>query len=69
MSEIQWINGKQEYSREEVKAMLQTQRAMIHNDLKHILISQAEKEGLKGQLTKQGNEVVEYLKNCRQVEF
>ena len=69
MSEIRWTNGKEEYSREEINYMLETQRAMIHNDLKYILSSQAEAKGLKGKFTENGDEVIEYLNEARRVVF
>ncbi len=69
MSEIRWQNGKDEYSREEINYMLETQRAMIHNDLKYILIAQAEAKGLKGKFTKNGKEIINCLNECRRVIF
>ena len=69
MSEIRWEKGKELYDRDEVFYMLETQRAMIYNDVTHLLIAQAEAKGLKGVLTDDGSEVIEYLKNSRKVIF
>ena len=38
MDEIQWTNGQPEYNRQEIAKMLQTQRAIIANDIKYLLI-------------------------------
>ena len=69
MSEIRWEKGKELYDRDEVFYMLETQRAMIYNDVIRLLIAQAEAKGLKGVLTDDGNEIIEYLKNSRKVIF
>lgn len=69
MPEIRWTNGKEEYDREEITYMLETQRAMIHNDLKHLMIKQAESYGIKGELTAHGDEIIEYLNDSRKVVF
>lgn len=69
MSEIRWEKGKEQYDRDEVFYMLETQRAMIYNDVTRLLIMQAEAKGLKGVLTDDGNEIIEYLKNSRKVIF
>ena len=69
MSEIRWTAGKDEYTREEVGYMLETQRAMIYNDIKYLLIKQAKEAGLSGVLTKEGSEINSYLTHCREVEF
>ena len=69
MSEIRWEKGKELYDREAVFYMLETQRAMIYNDVTRLLITQAEEKGLKGVLTDDGNEIIEYLKNSRKVIF
>ena len=69
MDEIQWTNGKSEYNRQEIANMLQTQRAMIINDTKYLLIEQAEKKGLKGKLTDDGYEISKALNDCRKVVF
>ena len=69
MSEIRWTNGQNEYSREEINHMLETQRAMIYNDVKYLLITQAEAKGKRGSLTKNGEEITEALKDCRRVVF
>lgn len=69
MTEIRWTEGKDEYSREEINYMLQTQRAIIYNDVKYLLIAQAEAKGKRGGLTKNGEEIVEALKDCRRVIF
>ena len=69
MPEIRWANGQDEYSREEINYMLETQRAMIYNDVKYLLIEQAEAKGKRGSLTKNGEEIAEALKDCRRVVF
>jgi len=69
MDEIQWTNGMQEYSRQEIAKMLQTQRAMIINDIKYLLIDQAERQGIKGNFTKDGTEIYKAIDNCRKVVF
>ena len=69
MSEIRWEKGKEQYDRDEVYYMLETQRAMIYNDVIRLLIAQAEAKGLRGVLTDDGNEVIEYLWNSRKVIF
>lgn len=69
MPEIQWITGKDEYSRKEINNMLQTQRAMIFNDVKYLLTLQAKDKGLKGKFTKEGNEIIDNIGNCRKVKF
>jgi len=69
MPEIRWTNGKEEYDREEITYMLETQRAMIHNDLKNILLEQAKAKGLNGKFTKNGNEIIDYLNSSRKVVF
>ena len=69
MAEIRWTNGKDEYTREEVNYMLETQRAMISNDLKYLLIKQAESKGLKGKFTEDGNEIIDNVNDCRKVVF
>lgn len=67
--EIEWFIGQDSYNRQEVESMLQTQRAMIHNDVKMLLIEQAEAIDLKGKLTKNGNEIMKFIRNCRKVHF
>lgn len=67
--EIRWQNGKEEYSREIVEYMLGVQRAMIYNDIKYLLIQQAESVGLKGKFTPHGEQIMDSLRNCRKVEF
>ena len=47
MPEIRWEEGKELYDRDEVFYMLETQRAMIYNDVTRLLIAQAEAKGLK----------------------
>ena len=69
MAEIRWTNGQDEYTREEVNYMLETQRAMISNDLKYLLIKQAEDEGLKGKFTEKGSEIIDSVNDCRKVVF
>ena len=69
MSEIRWTTGQNEYSREEINYMLDSQRAMIYNDIKYLLLAQAEAKGKLGGLTKNGKEIEEALKNCRKVVF
>lgn len=69
MSEIRWTHGKEKYDREEINSMLETQRAMIYNDVIYLLIAQAEAIGKRGSLTKNGEEIVEALKDCRRVVF
>jgi hypothetical protein len=69
MPEIRWTNGQEEYSREEINYMLETQRAMIYNDVKYLLIAQAEAKGKRGSLTKNGEEIAKALKDCRRVVF
>ena len=69
MEEIRWTNGKEEYTREEVSYMLETQRAMISNDLKYLLIKQAESKGLKGKFTNEGSEIIDNVNDCRKVVF
>ena len=69
MAEIRWTNGKEEYTREEVNYMLETQRAMISNDLKYLLIKQAEAKGLKGKFTDEGSEIIDNVNDCRKVVF
>ena len=69
MAEIRWTTGKNEYIREEINYMLETQRAMIINDTKYLLIKQAEEKGLKGKFTDDGLEVINNLNDCRKVVF
>ena len=69
MSDIRWTNGKEECTREEVSYMLESQIAMISNDLKDLLIKQAEAKGLKGKLTKEGGEIIDNVNDCRKVVF
>lgn len=69
MQEIRWTNGKEEYDREEIAYMLETQRAMILNDIKCLLIKQAENKGLKGQFTEDGLKVIEAFLKIRKVVF
>ena len=69
MPEIRWTNGKEEYDREEIAYMLQTQRAMILNDMKYLLIRQAERKGLKGKFTDEGLEIIDSFPKVRKVVF
>lgn len=69
MPEIRWTNGKEEYSREEINYMLETQRAMILNDVKYLLIKQAESKGLKGKFTDDGLEIIDSFLKVRKVVF
>ena len=68
MSEIKWKNGRNKYTRNEINYMLQTQRAMIHNDLKKILTEQSEKNG-EEEFTENNIEILEYLVDSRRVIF
>ncbi len=68
-NKIRWQIGEDSYDREEIEYMLQTQRAMIHNDTLSILSQQAEEHGLKGKLTKDGSEIIKHIRNCRKVKF
>ena len=69
MPEIRWTNGKEEYSREEINYMLETQRAMTLNDIKYLLIKQAESKGLKGRFTEDGLEIIDSFPKGRKVVF
>lgn len=69
MKEVRWQNGKEEYSRDEVYYMLETQRAMIYNDMKDYFIKEAESKGLKGKLTQEGSDALEALVKWRRVVF
>lgn len=69
MDEIKWQNGKDQYDRSEIESMLETQRAMVLNDMKYYFIKQAENKGLKGKLTQEGNDALEALANMRKVVF
>ena len=69
MTEIRWTNGKEEYDRDEVYYMLETQRAMIYNDMKKYFIKEAESKGLKGKLTEDANNALEALVKWRRVVF
>tara|TARA_B100001059_G_C17406634_1_gene366399 strand:+ start:272 stop:481 length:210 start_codon:yes stop_codon:yes gene_type:complete len=69
MPEIRWTNGKEEYDREEIAYMLENQRAMILNDIKYLLIKQAESKGLKGKFTDDGLEIIDSFPKVRKVVF
>ena len=69
MTEIQWTSGKEEYSVADIECMIQSQRAMIHNDILHLLVNIAEGEGLRGKLTSSGSQIMAYLKHPRTVEI
>ena len=69
MTEIRWTNGKEEYDRGEINYMLETQRAMILNDVKYLLIKQAEAKGLKGRFTEDGLEIIDSFPKVRKVVF
>ena len=64
-TEIRWTSGKDEYTTSEIEHMLQSQRAMIHNDINLMLIDQ------KGTGKRSNDEIklMEYLKNPRKVEI
>ncbi len=65
MSEIRWTNGQEEYDREEITYMLETQRAMILNDIKYLLIKQAECKELKSRFTDDGLEIIDIIPKVR----
>ena len=69
MENIDWQIGKEEFTREEVEKIVDTQRAMINNDIKMLLIEQSAKAGLKGKLTEVGNQIADELKVCRRPVF
>lgn len=69
MDEIKWQNGKDQYDRSEIESMLETQRAMVLNDMKYYFIKEAESKGLKGKLTQEGNSALDALANMRKVVF
>ena len=59
-TEIRWRSGKEEYTVQEIEYMLQSQRAMIFNDVNRMLHHAR---------TKSEKEIVAYLKNPRKVEI
>jgi len=68
--EIQWTNGKDEYTRQEIEDMLSTQRAMMHNDVIFLINSHCKSdEGHVRDLTKKEYEIMDTLKNPRKVIF
>ena len=69
MENIRWTNGKDEYDRDEIAYMLESQRAMILNDIKYLLIRQAESKGLKGKFTDEGLEIIDSFPKVRKVVF
>ena len=59
-TEFRWRSGKEEYTVSEIEYMLQSQRAMIYNDVNKMLHH-----------TRTGTEevIIEYLKDPRKLEI
>lgn len=58
--EIRWTSGQEEYTVSEIEHMLQSQRAMIYNDVNRMIHHTR---------TKAEEEIVAYLKDPRKVEI
>ena len=69
MSEIRWTTGKDEYTREEVSYMLETQRAMIYNDAARIVNANCTERKETGKPNKFEKNMLHFIKNCREVDF
>ena len=64
-TEIRWTSGKQEYTVEEIEYMLQSQRAMIYNDINRLIFQQ---KG-SGKRSKEEIEIMDYLREPRKVNI
>lgn len=65
MTEIRWQSGKEEYTINEIEHMLQSQRAMIYNDINYLIRQQ--RGG--GKRSEEEIEIMDYLKDPRKVEI
>lgn len=66
---MQWTIGQEEYNRHEVEALLQTQRAMIYNDLNYSLQAIQKRKGVVGKFTDEQSQILDHVKNCRKPEY
>jgi len=64
-TEIRWSSGQDEYTVSEIEYMLQSQRAMIYNDINHLIRQQ---KG-SGKRSKEEIEIMDYLRDPRKVEI
>jgi len=69
MSEVKWTNGKEEYTREEVSCMLEAQRAMIYNDTVRVINANCTARNEAGKPNQDENNLLYFIKNCREVNF
>ena len=69
MKEIRWQSGKEEYTKKEIEYMLESQRAMIHNDISYLLYTSSMKKGVQGEWSEEGKDIMSYLKNPRTVDI
>ena len=64
-TEIRWTSGQEEYNVQEIEHMLDSQRAMIYNDVNGLLHDM--KDG--GKRSDDEIQIMKYLKRPRKVEI
>ena len=67
--EIQWKSGKESYTPSEIEFMLQTQRAMVYNDVNSLIQEICELRSEVGKMNEDELKIMGIIRNCRKVQI